>query len=112
PPGATAAGTARALSARRQHGGDDGGVLRKLHDVPRVRSGVPEGDLGRLHRAHESRLHRGAAEVVAGAAEAGGAIQDVYFSFFRISCANLSCSSTTGSVASIHALRPASLTFV
>ena len=51
PPQPAAAGPGRALRAGRGDGGDDGGVLRLVHEPRRVRGGVPEGDLDRLHRA-------------------------------------------------------------
>ena len=41
-----------------EHGRDDGGVLRLLHEPRRVRGRVPEGDLHRLHRADEPRLRK------------------------------------------------------
>ena len=58
-PQPAAAGPARALRARRGDGRHDGGVLRLLHQPRRVRGGVPEGDLHRLHRADEPRLREG-----------------------------------------------------
>ena len=61
-PLAAAPGPARALHARRGHGRGDGAVLRLLHEPRRVRAGVPEGDLDRLHRAAEPRLREGAVQ--------------------------------------------------
>ena len=43
-------------------GGGDGAVVRLLHEPRRVRGGVPEGDLDRLHRAAEPRLREGAVQ--------------------------------------------------
>ena len=37
-------------------------VLRLVHEPRRVRGGVPEGDLHRLHRLHEPRLRQGPGE--------------------------------------------------
>ena len=44
------------------HGGGDGAVLRLVHQPRRVRAGVPEGDLDRLHRDAEPRLRQGAVQ--------------------------------------------------
>ena len=57
-----AAGSGRALGPHGRDGRDDGVVLRLVHEPPRVRSGVPEVDLDRLHRADEPRLREGAAQ--------------------------------------------------
>ncbi len=56
-PGAAAAGPAGTAAARRTDGRADGaGGLRHLQQLPRVRSGLPEGSLDRLHRLDERRL--------------------------------------------------------
>ena len=52
-------GQAERYEPRRGDGRDDGGVLRLLHQPRRVRGGVPEGDLDRLHRHDEPRLPQG-----------------------------------------------------
>ena len=49
-------------TAGRGDGRHDGGVLRLLHEPRRVRGGVPEGDLDRLHRLDEPRLPQGQAQ--------------------------------------------------
>jgi len=56
PPRPPPAGPAGALRARGEDGGGDGELLRKLHPLPRMRSGLPQGDLGRLHLPDEPRL--------------------------------------------------------
>ena len=48
--------------ARRGNGGDDGELLRVVHQPRRVREGVPEGDQHRLHRPAEPRLREGAVQ--------------------------------------------------
>ena len=49
--------------AREGHGGADGrGRLRRLHRDRQLRSGLPEGNLPRLHRPDEPRLRRGPAQ--------------------------------------------------
>ena len=58
-PQPAAPGPGRALGPHGQHGRAHGGVLRHLHQPRRVPGGVPEGDLHRLHRLHEPRLHEG-----------------------------------------------------
>jgi succinate dehydrogenase iron-sulfur subunit len=54
-------GPARAPPPRAGDGGDDGGLLRQLHEPPGVRGGVPEGDQHRLHRDAQPRLPQGEA---------------------------------------------------
>jgi succinate dehydrogenase / fumarate reductase iron-sulfur subunit len=44
--------------ARGGDGRHDGGPVRQLHQLRRVRRGVPEGDQHRLHRPAEPRLHQ------------------------------------------------------
>ena len=51
PPQPAAPGPVRALPAGRGHGRHHGAVLRIVHQPRRVRGGVPEDDLDRLHRA-------------------------------------------------------------
>src|SRR4029079_8462084 len=46
-------------------GGRDGALVRFVHQPPRVRGRVPEGDQHRLHRAHEPRLRQGAVQAAA-----------------------------------------------
>jgi hypothetical protein len=53
-PRTAAAGTARALSSCGEDGRSDGGDVRQLHELRRVRSGLSEGNLHRLDRQDES----------------------------------------------------------
>ena len=46
--------------ALRDGGRDGAGGVRRLHQLPRVRGGVPEGDLDRRHRPDEPGLAPGA----------------------------------------------------
>ena len=56
--GPAAAGPAGARYPRDRHGGSGHrGGLRQLHQHRRVRSGLPQGDQARSHRAHEPRLY-------------------------------------------------------
>ena len=52
-------GQAERYQPGRGHGRHHGGVLRVLHQPRRVRGGVPEGDLDRLHRPDEQGLPGG-----------------------------------------------------
>ena len=52
-------GQAERYRPGREDGRHDGAVLRLLHEPRRVRGGVPEGDLDRLHRDDEQGLPEG-----------------------------------------------------
>src|SRR5690606_17196094 len=62
PPQPAASGPGGAVAAHRGDGGDDGAVLRVLHQPRRVREGLPEGHLHRLHRHDEPGLRQGEGE--------------------------------------------------
>jgi succinate dehydrogenase/fumarate reductase-like Fe-S protein len=65
-PGAPPAGPAGAPAEGAEYGGGDGcGRVWHLHESWRMRSGLPQGNPPRVHRADESGLHQGCGAVSA-----------------------------------------------